>query len=240
MFIHGFCEAKEIWMPLIPALQETSTIIAIDLPGFGKSGLIKNTTLDVYAEAIKSVLDYEKIKRCILIGHSMGGYTTLTFTRKFPERLDAIGLFHSHPFEDDEFKKENRSKAIKLVSKFGSERYVRELTQGLFTQFFISANPEAVEAFLQLCQKTKEETVIQALQIMRDRSSNEEALKNYTGKGLFNIGKEDSTVTYNKSLEMAAMPSCSLIHIMENCGHMGMTEYPKESIKVIKEFLQFV
>ena len=50
----------------------------------------------------------------------MGGYITLAFAEKYPELLNAFGLFHSSAFADDDAKKETRKKGIDFIKKNGA------------------------------------------------------------------------------------------------------------------------
>ena len=81
------------------------------LPGSGKSGIPEGKiSIEDYADIIKGIADEELIDQneFTLIGHSMGGYITLAFAEKYPELLNAFGLFHSTAYADDDAKKEIR------------------------------------------------------------------------------------------------------------------------------------
>ena len=41
IFLHGFCESNEIWEKLVPDLSKHFRVISLDLPGFGKSPILK-------------------------------------------------------------------------------------------------------------------------------------------------------------------------------------------------------
>ncbi|MDW8332525.1 MAG: alpha/beta hydrolase, partial [Cyclobacteriaceae bacterium] len=136
VLLHGFCERKEMWLPLADALSPLATVIGIDLPGYGSSDYMDGADLEIYAGAVHEVLNTENARQVVMVGHSMGGYVTLAFAEKYPTCIQGMGLFHSHPYADDEARKTNRLKAIELVKEYGSERYIRELFSGLFTSAF--------------------------------------------------------------------------------------------------------
>ena len=73
-------------------------------------------TMEDYAEAILKIIDKEGIKQCALIGHSMGGYITLAFAEKYPERLNGFGLFHSAAMADNEEKIKSPAKRYQLCT----------------------------------------------------------------------------------------------------------------------------
>jgi pimeloyl-ACP methyl ester carboxylesterase len=238
VLLHGFCERKEMWNDLSRELSKEAVILSIDLPGFGDSEFIPGADLMTYADAVRTVLKAENVQEATVIGHSMGGYVCLALLEKYPNLIKAIGLFHSHPYADDEQRKANRLKAAALVREYGSERYIRELFQGLFTEKFKIEYKEQVELFVQHCVQTPAESVIQALLAMRDRPDRTSVLQNFSGKVLFIIGSEDSTISYEKSLMMAALPEQAVVEVLFNCGHMGMLEQPEKSVEILRKFVQ--
>jgi pimeloyl-ACP methyl ester carboxylesterase len=102
VLIHGFCESLSLWDDWQEDLvDEDLRIIRVDLPGFGASTATADN-MDDYAASVNAVIKKVKIKRGILIGHSMGGYVTLALAATQPTWLIGVGLFHSHPYADNE------------------------------------------------------------------------------------------------------------------------------------------
>ncbi len=88
VLLHGFTESMEIWNGFIPVLKEEFRVITIDLPGHGHSELLNGIcTMDRMADAVKNVLDNLNAGKVILIGHSMGGYVSLAFARRFTSMI---------------------------------------------------------------------------------------------------------------------------------------------------------
>lgn len=77
VLLHGWGRtADSAWWPVI---QSTSRpVVAIDLPGHGRSVLERRFTLGFAAEGVLAVLDHAGVDRPILVGHSMGGAAALT------------------------------------------------------------------------------------------------------------------------------------------------------------------
>ncbi len=82
VLVHGLgSSADSVWWKLI---QETNrTVLAIDLPGHGRSTLKGRFTFHVAAEAIKAAVADAGLTRPILVGHSMGGPVALTAIREW-------------------------------------------------------------------------------------------------------------------------------------------------------------
>src|SRR5690606_32903791 len=101
------------WLEFLPQRP----YLRIDLPGFGNSDLMENLTIEKMAEAVNAVLEHLNMERCIMVGHSMGGYVSLAFAEQHADKLAGLCMFHSHPFADSEEKKEGRMKAIEFIRK---------------------------------------------------------------------------------------------------------------------------
>src|SRR3954469_1613926 len=103
VLLHGFAEDHTVWNDQVEFLQHHCRLIVPDLPGSGRSErLIKEeVSIDDYAQSVDALLEFEKINRCILLGHSMGGYIALAFAEKFRKKLAGFGLVHSTAFGDN-------------------------------------------------------------------------------------------------------------------------------------------
>src|SRR4051812_20227657 len=119
VLLHGFGEDGNIWNHIEKKLKNNFRVIVPDIPGSGRSTILKNEAkpvqIDDYAEVIISILKNESVRSCTVIGHSMGGYITLAIAEKYPELLNGFGLFHSTAFADNEEKKQTRQKSIEFI-----------------------------------------------------------------------------------------------------------------------------
>ena len=123
IILHGFMENLFIWEEMEAELLKKFKLIKIDLPGHGKSEIYSEIhTMELMAEKVNEVAEFLKIEKFHLLGHSMGGYVSLAFAEKFPEKLNSLTLFFSTYFADDEEKKELREKSTKAQNKIDSLR----------------------------------------------------------------------------------------------------------------------
>ncbi len=81
LFIHGLGGNLSHWLKSVNELSSAYNCIAIDLPGYGWSDKNVDTKgkdrLQFYADAIAEFLKKKKIKKVMLVGHSMGGQTAV-------------------------------------------------------------------------------------------------------------------------------------------------------------------
>lgn len=237
VLLHGFAEDGEIWSNQIANLQESCRLIIPDLPGSGKSEITDDVSMEAMAEAVYAVVTEEKITEVIIIGHSMGGYVTLTFAEKFPELVKAFGLFHSTAYADNEDKKTARAKNISFIGSHGSEIFLQQSVPGLFSSGFKDTHPEIVAQLIDH-YKTFDPQALAAYQhAMMHRTDKTDVLKKSVKPVLFIMGKHDNAVPFNDSLQLCHMPALSYIHILEESGHMGMLEETQKSNQALQQFL---
>lgn len=238
VLLHGFCEDQQLWAPLLPGLKNTR-LLTIDLPGFGGSDLPLAPGMDVYAEAVCAVLNERGIERCVLAGHSMGGYTALAFAQHFPERLSGLGLIHSHPFADDQSRKENRRRGIELLQAGKKDAYVAQLFPGLFAPAFAQQHPGIVEAVIARGRRQPAAGIIAALEGMMDRPDRSHVLSTLQCPLLMFLGEQDSIITPADTLRTALSADVADVHVLPGLGHMGMYEAGDSLAGALLRFWQF-
>ncbi len=239
LLLHGFAEDGEIWKYQVEFLKDKFKLIVPDIPGSGRSPFNKAfVTIDDFAEIINPILDHEKINHMALIGHSMGGYISMAFAEKYPERLAGLGLFHSTAYPDTEEKKLARRKSIEFIKEHGAADFIRTTIPNLFAQSFCESHPEQIRELIETYSTLPPEALIQYYEAMILRPDRTSILKHFQKPVLFIMGEEDKAVPFQDSLKQAHLPSISFIHILQKNGHMGMIENPEKCNSYLVEFLQ--
>ncbi len=77
VFLHGFGSDQTSWRAVWSGLEATHRILAIDLPGHGRSEAPGRASFDGLVEAVRAVLDEEAVSSAHLVGHSLGGAVAL-------------------------------------------------------------------------------------------------------------------------------------------------------------------
>ena len=91
VLIHGWTMNVDNWRDQFADFTKRSRVIAIDLPGHGQSD--KPTlaySMDYFARAVDAVMRDAKVKRAVLMGHSMGTPIARQFYRKYPKKTLGI------------------------------------------------------------------------------------------------------------------------------------------------------
>lgn len=78
IFIHGWCINSSYWEDAIRFFSKDYRVLALDLPGFGKSTATRDTwSIEAYGKDIIAFIDALKLTEVILVGHSMSGEISL-------------------------------------------------------------------------------------------------------------------------------------------------------------------
>jgi pimeloyl-ACP methyl ester carboxylesterase len=237
LLLHGFCETHQIWNGVLSALAESYRVLAVDLPGFGKSDLPGEAfSLEDIADIISKWLVEREIDKCVVFGHSLGGYVTLALVKKCPILISGFGLVHSTAFADTAEKKINRNRVIAFVKEHGVRPFVESFIPPLFADKESKCIPEMVE----LGATTPLQTLIAYTSAMRDRPDRTDVLADFNGKILFLAGDRDGLIPRESIRNQALFCKLPVVAVLEGVAHMGMLENEAETLRQLQTFLRGV
>jgi pimeloyl-ACP methyl ester carboxylesterase len=196
--------------------------------------------MESMAAVVKRLLDREGVERCILIGHSMGGYIALAFSELYPERLRAFGLFHSTAYADSEDSKAGRRKSSAFIREYGVAPFIRQSVPNLFAAGTRQERPRLVEERIALYSGFLPQALIAYQQAMMERPDRVSVLKRFEGPVLFIIGEKDQLILPEQSFAQAHLPALSFLSVLPDSGHLGMLEEPAAGAASIQSFVNFI
>ncbi|MEO8575097.1 MAG: 2-succinyl-6-hydroxy-2,4-cyclohexadiene-1-carboxylate synthase [Gemmatimonadales bacterium] len=133
VLLHGFTGSSETWAPLISTLVAANRVIAIDLPGHGRSSSPaspRRFSLASFADDLARVLEVLSVERVAVMGYSMGGRAALRFALAHPDKLAALILESTSPgIADTELRRERSATDTALaerIERYGIEAFVDE------------------------------------------------------------------------------------------------------------------
>ncbi|MFT2007251.1 alpha/beta fold hydrolase [Pontibacter sp. 13R65] len=241
VFLHGFCESKQVWEAFTQPLQQHFRVIALDLPGHGNNTQNNSSySMESMAEDVKQQLDELGVQQCLLVGHSMGGYVTMAFAEKYEDRLKGLCLFHSSALPDTDEKKENRNKTIGYVEQHGVDNFINPFIEPLFFRGNREKLKNEIELMKTIGKQTPQKVITGALAAMRDRPDRTQVLQELAIPVQFIFGKEDGAVPLEKALEQCHLPYNSTVHFLGQTGHMGMFERKTETQQALQKFAETI
>ena len=92
VLVHGLMCDTTVWVDQVAEFERDYRVIALDLPGHGRSGALSEGvyTLGTYADAIEAVRAAAGIDEIVLVGHSLGGPAIGEYWKKYPEHVAAL------------------------------------------------------------------------------------------------------------------------------------------------------
>ena len=91
VLVHGWTCDSTFWRLQRPALEKQFRVLAIDLPGHGRSDKPEvDYTVARFSGAVQRLLDREKVNRAVLVGHSMGTMVIRQTLADDPKRVIAL------------------------------------------------------------------------------------------------------------------------------------------------------
>ena len=115
VLVHGFCGGIGFWINNLDFLAQNHPVYAFDLLGFGRSSrsYFSEDPWEAEMQFVDSIEKWRKqmnLKEFILMGHSFGGFLSMSYAIKYPKNvssrvmIDSWGLGDSKANEKDQLK----------------------------------------------------------------------------------------------------------------------------------------
>ena len=93
VLIHGLGGRWQSWLETIPRLASERRVVALDLPGFGRSQPSREPiSIPRFAQTVDRVCDLLELDEVIAVGNSMGGFVAAELAVRFPARVQRLAL----------------------------------------------------------------------------------------------------------------------------------------------------
>ena len=108
VLIHGLGSYMPAWKHNLGPLSEHYRVIALDLPGYGRSDKPNAPySMRYFVAKVRGLLQQLGVERPVLVGHSMGGQIATTYALQHPDEVQGLVLASPaglETFEDGEAK----------------------------------------------------------------------------------------------------------------------------------------
>jgi pimeloyl-ACP methyl ester carboxylesterase len=236
LLIHGAGMDRTVWSLQARYLAHHGrAVLALDLPGHGKSAGPGLTSIAAMADWVTALLDKLGIAQAALVGHSMGALIALDLAGRRPDRVRALallGVAERMPVHPDLQAAADRNEvlAAELVTSWGHARRGQvggHPAPGLWMAGsavrLIDRAPEgALAADLAACN---------AYDKARERAA---AVRCPT---LFLLGAADRMTPPSKAKPLIDAISGAQVVTLPTAGHMMMTEQPDAVTDALRAFV---
>ena len=230
VLIHGWTCNLDNWRDQVPDFAKRNRVIAIDLPGHGQSDKPQITySMDLFARAVDAVLRDAKVKRAVLVGHSMGTPISRQFYRKYPPKTLAIVIVDGplRPFGD-------KALMDRLIAGFRGPNYKEVGNQMLAGLSGPNLSAEARERIKASFLNTPQHVVVSAMEGMADASIWGEDKINVPVLAI--MAKNPFYPPNLEQLYRGIAPNLDF-QMWDGVGHFIMMEKPKELNEAVLAFL---
>jgi pimeloyl-ACP methyl ester carboxylesterase len=237
VLLHGYCGSSAYWEKVTESLAQVTRVIAPDARGHGASSA---PAADVYemesfADDLEALLSHLGVQSAILLGHSLGGYITLSYAERYPSRLAGFGLVHSTPRPDSEAARQNRDKAADALRKDGIKPFVDGLIPKLFAADHLDSLAEEIQRCKDIGLATDSRAAAATALGMKARPDRSETISGASVPVLLLAGLKDGVVPPESTFS-AGGDHVVRAEIAE-AGHMSMMERPDYFVAEVKAFL---
>lgn len=234
VLLHGFLENSSMWNTISSTLARRNRVICIDLLGHGNTDTIGYLhTMEEMADLVRCVLKSLRVRRSIFVGHSMGGYVSLAFAKKFPKNTKGLCLLNSSSQADTPARKNQRLHANKVAVK-NYVFLVRASVNNLFAPSSKKIFSKEISAITEEALKTPLTGYIASNEGMRLRENTEIVLQGIS-KRLIIAGKKDAILSFENIQQEASRTNTKLVSLPN--GHMSHVEDFDELVKILRDFI---
>lgn len=225
-----------MWDYFVSEFSKKNRVVTIDLLGHGASDCLGYVhSMEDQAQVVAEVLNHLKIKKAVLMGHSMGGYVALAFAELYSDNVKGLVLINSTSRADSDEKKHNRDRAVKAV-KQNYINFVKLSITNLFSEEKRVFLIDEIEKVKNEALKTPLQGIIAAQEGMKIRKDREVLLHFVYYPKMLILGKKDTVLNFEESIEQIQNTNVQLIAFPD--GHMSHIENKAELLNVLLAFLK--
>lgn len=242
ILVHALGLNMTQWEHVAPALASHTRVIGLDLPGCGHSARPRHPySLKMMAQAVVGLMDFLKIDRAILMGHSFGGAVVADVALHHPGRVAGLVLMNSSGFT--RYPRALHAAAwllfrpVVVAPVIG--RAVNHVLQGIF-----HTRNQHTDRFVSQVIGHRDQTQYAwefaryASPMIQDIMSNFlHRLDELTLPVLVIWGDKDALLRYKDVPKWVSRLKDAHLVTISNCGHMPNLEYPDTVSAAIVEFL---
>jgi pimeloyl-ACP methyl ester carboxylesterase len=245
VLVHGMGSSHRSWHRVATALEGERRVLALDLPGFGRSDPVgPGFRPAAVAEAVGDALAALDVDEFDLVGHSLGGMVATHLADREPRRVRRLVLVAPAGLSP------------RLALPGPAVGRVLETLIGLRRELgmSIAANPRARWVMLRRIvhdpgrlPATDARIILEASRgATRIRQGVAAAIHGDIRRALSRLpmpvtvvwGREDKLLSPTGAEEAASWQPAARVHLLERCGHLPMLECPRRMVEVVGQVVE--
>ena len=239
VFIHGVLNDHSVWILQSRHFANHGwNVLAIDLPGHGKSGGQAPTSVQSAAQTIMALLDAAGVSKAVLMGHSFGSLIALHAAAENPTRvLQLVMVGTAYPMRVSPVLLENSlsapEKAIQMVTVF-SHSTLAPPPSALGPGTWVSGGGKALMRRV-LASNPNENIFHKGFKACNEYDQGEIDMPKVQCPTLFLLASKDQMTQPKAAQTLIQWAQHGQVAFV-NAGHQLMVEAPEESLKAMISF----
>lgn len=232
LLLHGWGSSLEPYRRLIDLLSQKYYVIALDMPGFGKTAEPERPYyVDDYVDYVLEFLKLFSIEKLSLVGHSFGGRVIIKMAnRQLPFGVDKIVLIDSAGIRPQPSKKRSVKQLCYKAGKwFATRRLIAKTCPGLLEKLrvrFGSADYAAASPMMRQC----------LVRVVNEDLSH--LLPGIQAPTLLVWGENDTATPLSDAKKMEAEIPGAGLAVIKNAGHFSFVEQPATFDRIMTSFFE--
>jgi len=225
LFIHGTGQDHTIWvLPTRYFARHDRNVLAVDLPGHGRSEGELLTSIEAMADWAIEVLDAAGLSTAAVVGHSLGSLVAIAAAARHPDRVRTIALVGTTvPMPVSGFllknAKENRHEAIEMLTFWGLSKSAQLGGNATPGNWMLGSG-------VRLMEKAGPGVIYNDLNACNEYINGLDHAASVACPALLILGERDMLTPVRSALKVAEMlPNAEKV-VMEGSGHALLAEKP--------------
>lgn len=236
VLLHGLLMDRSMWDAQIDDLRNDYRLVAIDMPGHGKSaGVELGIDFWKYADMVATITVELGIDSAYWCGQSTGGWTAIRAAISLPERVHGLVLIDTQAHEEDRDKLAQYEAFLQVALADGVSEDLASILLTLLFSGTYAAKPEA-EIWRKKLMSSDIEGEHAIVRAVFDREDIHDRLGEVRCPAVVIHGLEDIAIEPERGEELAKALGAGYVPI-SGAGHASPVEEPKPVTAAIREFL---
>jgi len=239
VFIHGAQHDHSVWILQSRWFAHHGfSVLAVDLPGHGRSGGSALPTVEALADWLLALLDAAGAQQAMLVGHSMGSLIALEACARAPQRVSKLALVGTaYPMKVSDVlldaAKNAEQTAIDMVNIW-SHSTIAQKPSNPGPGFWVQGGNRRL--MQRIGRRNPELVFYTDFSACNAYAGGEAAAAKVACPTLFLLGKRDMMTPPRATAALAkAIPHGKTV-LLDNCGHALMAEQPDAVLEALAGF----
>ena len=236
VFLHGAGMDHTVWtLAARHFARHGRNVIAVDLPGHGRSGGAPRGSVEAMADWVIDLLDALQVPRAALAGHSLGSLVALDCAARYPDRVRALAMVGTTvpmPVSEAilEASARNDHAAFEMLTQWGySKRH----------QYGGNRNPGIwmLGATLHLFERSRPGVLHADMSACNDYQAGLERAAQVQCPVLLVLGDSDRLTPVRSTRALIDALNAPEVRVLPGAGHTLMSEAPNALLDALREVL---